>query len=118
MAGHKCLHEADLAKIGQQVETLDRIINGNGQQGLARNVYELNIRLEESCKDQKKLTEVVENLRTALSGFDKFQTSMETMIIERERNQAKMHLRKRSIQWLITSVITLIGIIVGLIFKK
>jgi hypothetical protein len=105
---HKCSKEVEISQIMLKLGELQLIIKGNGKkEGLETTI----VRLEANCNTQNErlstLNENIEAFRTAVSGFEKFQTKIETIIREDEKHRINR-------QWFIGSIIALIGIVVTL----
>ena len=103
---HDCLKEADLAEIKVKLRHLDKVIDGNGQEGLSS----ITIRLVESVK---VLNDSVNLLKTSVSGFVRFQTEYQVMC----EATTKHALNKR---WMWRTIIALFSLLItslALLFK-
>lgn len=116
MSECRCKHEGEIAVLKVQTEKHKRVLEGNGQKGLTILVTELIVKLEEDRKDRRKLQETVENLKTVVSGFNKFQAEAEKEVEIKERNKAKDQIKKNDIRWIITTAIVIVTYILDKIF--
>lgn len=98
---HQCKYEKEMGALLETVKNHEKAINGNGQPGLRDTVTALNTTV-------KELTPVVESLRVAVSGFNRFQTESEAEIRVEERTKAKSQVKKTNIQWIITTAIMVV----------
>ena len=100
-----CRKESDIAKLEQQVETLNGIVMGN--EGLAQTVPVLN-------RNVSELSKTIGILTTGVSGLLKFQENQIGI------QQGKGIVRKRN-KWIlgifITAMIAMAGIIITLITR-
>jgi hypothetical protein len=97
------MQEAKLGKLESISERIDKVINGNGNEGLLKTV----IRLEEAVKEH---TEIVKDVRTVVSGLVKFETVIETTIAKEERGRVNK-------RWLIGTIVVLVLGVAGLIIE-
>jgi len=86
-----------IVRIDTKLDAVYKEVMGNGNDGLSK----ATIRLQDSVI---QLNETVKSLRTAVSGFDKFQASIETIIRQDEKNKVQK-------RWYITTVIAFGSII-------
>jgi len=103
MVAHDCIHEADIARLANSVERIEKEIFGNGQEGLSKTVPVLS----DNVKDLK---EINEELRKGVSAFLKFQS--EYVGMEKQKLSAR---QKTKI--MISAINGLVGIVVSLIFN-
>lgn len=101
MTEHNCIHETEFGRMITMLDQHDKILNGNGQKGLRDIVTELNLTV-------KELKPVIDDLRTAVSGFGKFQTETEVDIRANEKQKSNIQLKRVNTQWIITTIIVLI----------
>jgi hypothetical protein len=104
---YHCSKEAEIAQMSKDLETLKTIVMGNGQTGLYKTVIQLTSNVEAQ-------TEVIKDLKTAISGLLDFQSKY------LGQEEGKFMIRRRN-RWLIgilaTSQVGLIGAIIGLLIK-
>ena len=105
MTEHNCIHETEFGRMISMLDQHDKVLNGNGQKGLRDTVTELNLTV-------KELKPVIADLRTAVSGFGKFQTETEVEIRTDEKNKSNIQLKRVNTQWIITTAIVLIIFII------
>lgn len=111
-AAHTCRQGEKIAEMYSKIERLDKIVNGNGQEGLHATVIKLNASL-------KKFSEETELLARSVSGLVKFQTEIEITsaqkakyLAQREKEKNTESARRR---WVMGTIITLVSIIAGLV---
>jgi len=97
-----CRKEGEIAEIHADLNTLKKIVMGNGQEGLAMSVPKLSQNVNELSSSAK-------DLRTAVSGLLKFQEGMQG------EQKGKSELRKRN-RWIIGILITALIGVAGLLF--
>ena len=101
MTEHSCIHETEFGRMITMLDQHDKVLNGNGQKGLRDIVTELNLTV-------KELKPVIDDLRTAVSGFGKFQIETEVDIRANEKQKSNIQLKRVNTQWIITTIIVLI----------
>jgi hypothetical protein len=103
MSEHSCIHEADIARLANSVERIEKEIFGNGQAGLSKTVPVL-------AENVKKLGDTNEELRKGVSALLKFQAECVGMEKQRLSTQQKTKI-------FISAIIGVAGILVSLILK-
>lgn len=120
---HVCHQSEKIAEMFSKVERLDKIMNGNGKEGLYETVIKLNASIQ-------KFTNETEHLTTAVSGLVRFQSEFEITAAEKAKYLAQrkkekdeetakrdLEMDKESARrrWVIGTIITLVSIIAGLV---
>ena len=98
-----CDKAGEIAEIKTTVNDLRHIVKGNGQPGLQTLITQILV-------SQQTMSDSVSKMATSISSLAKFQTEIET------EKRTEIRTRK-TIQWLVTAVISLVGIIVTIILK-
>lgn len=94
-----CRKEAEIAEMRSKIETIKRIVMGNGQEGLNTMVPKLN-------ENIKSLTRNIDDLGRGVSGLTKF-----TEYLKGE-NHGRQGLRKRN-QWIIGTLIAVAAALIA-----
>lgn len=110
----KCKYEKDMGALMATVKNHDKVINGNGQKGMVVIVSELNTKLNTMQDSMEKFSESIEAFRITVSGFNKFQTQVETEVRVEEKQKADGRVKRTNWQWFIGVAI---GVIIFLIEK-
>jgi len=107
---HFCTQEGRLSRIEQTALTLDKVVNGNGQEGLLKQTVKLIQLVADMKESSKEMNNNIKDLKVAISGINRFQTVIETTITQREKYKANK-------RWGIGIMITLILGVAGLVIK-
>lgn len=104
-----CKYEKEIGVLIETIKRHEKALSGNGQKGLVRLVDELNIKLERDNNERQMLTKLMDDLRTVVSGFNRFQIEAEVQVREEEKVKSEKRIKIKNVQWLI-------GILAMLIF--
>jgi len=100
---YPCSKEAEIAEIHTELKMIKTAVMGNGKEGLIIEVPRLSQATEQ-------LNEICVGLQTGMSGFLKYQQTQEGI------QQGKSYV-KRSVQWLIGILVTVILALGGIIVR-
>lgn len=103
-----CQKAAEIAKLESQVETLNGIVMGNGQPGLAQTVPVLN-------RNVSELNLTIGNLTTGVSGLLQFQENQLGIQAGKDKERENAFKHKHRNQWIIGLLVTVIVGMIGLL---
>jgi hypothetical protein len=103
MAEHQCNKEREVGEIYTLLKTLVKQVYGNGQEGLAKTVPQLSIKID-------NLTETVAELRTSVSALVRFEAGYEGVQKDRFNTRQKTGI-------IVSGIVGFTAIIVTVILK-
>lgn len=109
---HVCHQSEKIAEMFSKVERLDKIVNGNGQEGLYSTVIKLNAALQNFTEETELLARNVSALVRFQSEFEITNAQKAKYLAQREKEKNTETARRR---WVIGTIITLVSIIAGLV---
>ena len=97
-----------------EIKRLVRVLDGNGQGGLVKDITEVKTKIDVMCVNISDLKEIAEANAKGLSAFRQYQNEQE--LLENYKKEEQGHKRKL-IYFVIAQIIVVLGLILGIILK-